>query len=95
MNPDIIAGAIILTAAILGFSYWITEQTKIRARYSFEARKSKEYQQVRKEADEWRQAYEEEKAKTDDLNALLRVQRIVMEKTKIKDLKDETDGRRD
>ena len=91
MNPDILAGAIVVSSAIIGGVILWTKEREIKARYNFQARKSTEYKQLRKEADEWRQAYEEEKAKTEDLNALLRVQNIVYGKKKVKDIKNETD----
>lgn len=87
MNPDILAGAFVLGMAVPTAAYLIVKHWEIKARYNFQARKSKEYKQLRKEADQWRVAYEEEKAKTEDLNALLRVQRIVLSKTKVSDLK--------
>ncbi len=87
MNPDILAGAIVTASAIIGLAIWLTKQQEIKARYSFQARHSKEYQQLRKEADQWRIAYEEEKAKNQDLNALLRVQNLVYGKQKVKDAK--------
>lgn len=87
MNPDILAGAIMLSAAIIGGVMWWTKEREIKARYNFQARHSKEYQQLRKEADQWRIAYEEEKAKNQDLNALLRVQNLVYGKQKVKDAK--------
>lgn len=86
MNPDILAGAIITSSAIIGFAMWFSKQQEIKARYSFQARTSKEYKQLRQEADQWRTAYEEEKAKNEDLNALLRVQNLVYGKKKVKDM---------
>lgn len=93
MNPDLIAGAILLATALPTGAYLLVKHWEIKARYEFQARKSKEYKQLRKEADQWRVAYEEEKAKTEDLNALLRVQRIVLSKAKVSDLKHD-DGQR-
>lgn len=87
MNPDIFAGAFLTSAAIIAITIYVTKKQEINARYNFQARKSKEYQQLRKEADQWRIAYEEEKAKNQDLNALLRVQNLVYGKQKVKDAK--------
>lgn len=87
MNPDILAGSIVTASAIIGLAIWLTKQQEIKARYNFQARHSKEYQQLRKEADQWRTAYEEERAKNEDLNALLRVQNLVYGRQKVKDIK--------
>ena len=92
MNPDIFTGTVLLTAVIIGVTISGTKYMEMKAKYNFQARHSKEYKQLRKEADEWRQAYEEERAKCEDLNALLRVQNIVYGKQKVKDIKsNETD----
>ena len=91
MNPDIFAGAFLVSSAIISITIYITKRQEIEARYNFQARKSKEYKQLRQEADQWRAAYEEERAKNDDLNALLKIQNLVYGKKKVKDINHETD----
>lgn len=82
-----ITGLIVACLAMLLSTYLIIRKWEIDSKYRFKAFASAEYLKVRKEADGWRKAYEEEHAKVLQYEALLRVQDLVYGKVKLKDAK--------
>lgn len=93
MDIQYIFGICAVVLATVGIIYYKIREHEINKKYEYEARTSAEYERVRREADEWRKAYEEEHAHAIELNALLKVQNLVYGKAKVKDYGKNLHGR--
>lgn len=77
-------GCVVLSV-VAGVYMWLRKY-EIDMRYRFTARSSAEYKKVREEADRWRTAYEEMRAKAEEYEAILRVQNLVYGKVRLSDI---------
>lgn len=77
-------GAVIISVVFSIYIY--LREYEIRRKHEFIARSSEEYERLRREADQWRMAYEEMRARAESAEATLRVQNMVYGKVKVNEI---------
>ena len=83
---DRLIGALIFTVASICGAILIREKIRKKALEDYDFRREKEYRQIEKERDEWIATYEWEHGLRIADEAIIRVQTIILDKTKVRDL---------
>jgi len=87
-------GLAVVCLSTITIAFVAVRKYEIDCKYNFNVRTSKEYKKLRKEADQWRMLYEEQRALVTDLKAKLRLRDIIYGKVKVKDYADLHAGKR-
>lgn len=89
MTDLMIVGIVLVGCAIIGGSLVLSEKVRanvVADRARLEERYEKRIAEVRKEADSWRMAFEEQRIKNTQLQSRLDIQNMIYGKVKVKEL---------
>ena len=89
-----LTNALILTLSAVCGTILIRERMREKAQERYNIRREKEYQQIAKERDSWRMAYETEHGERLACEALLKVQDMVYGRKKVKDMGGKIGGKK-
>lgn len=86
MDIQYVFGVGMVIIAVVSSIYIHLRECEINKKHEFIARSSEEYERLRREADQWRMAYEEMRARAESAEATLRVQNMVYGKVKVNEI---------
>lgn len=86
MDIQYVFGVGMVIIAVVSSVYIYLRECEIRRKYEFVARSSEEYERLRREADQWRMAYEEMRARAEIAESTLRIQDMVYGKVKVNEV---------
>lgn len=89
-----LTAALIFSVSSICGTLLVREKMRNRALESYNIRNEKEYQQIEKERDAWRWAYEQEHGEVIACHALINVQNMVYGKKKVADMGGKIGGKK-